>query len=217
MKSRLVFLGPPGAGKGTCASRVSVKTGIPSISAGDLLRDAVKRKTELGIAAEEYMDSGRLVPDDIVVGVVRKRIAEPDCGAGFILDGFPRTLGQAIALDGIISIDLVVHMVVPEEIVVERLATRLTCSKCGAIYNIRTLPPKKEGICDLCGGKLYQRGDQKPEAVRERLKEYRQKTEPVIEFYRKKGIVLDVVTESIDEPPEINVNRVLEAMGYEGD
>ena len=213
MKSRLVFLGPPGAGKGTCASRVSAKVGIPSISTGDLLRAAVKEGTELGMKAKGYMDAGNLVPDGLVIDMLKERIAQPDCEKGFILDGFPRTLEQARALEGITPIDLVINMVVPEEIVVARLGTRITCRQCGEIYNTRTLPPKQEGICDKCGGELYQRDDQKPEVIKKRLEVYRKETEPLIQYYREKGILLDILTESIDEPPEIKVNQTLEAMG----
>jgi len=213
LKSRLVFLGPPGAGKGTCASRVSAKVGIPSISTGDLLRAAVKEGTELGMKAKGYMDAGNLVPDGLVIDMLKERIAQPDCEKGFILDGFPRTLEQARALEGITPIDLVINMVVPEEIVVARLGTRITCRQCGEIYNTRTLPPKQEGICDKCGGELYQRDDQKPEVIKKRLEVYRKETEPLIQYYREKGILLDILTESIDEPPEIKVNQTLEAMG----
>ena len=214
MKSRLVFLGPPGAGKGTCASRVAEKAGIPQISTGDLLREAVREGTELGKKAKAFMDKGELVPDELVLGLLKERLKKPDCKNGFILDGFPRTLEQARALEGIATIDLVVNLVVPEDIIVARLSTRLICSKCGAIYNTRTLPPKREGVCDRCGGKLYQRDDEKPEVVRKRLEVYRQKTEPLTSYYRERGLLIDIETKSIDEPPEVKVGKVLEAMGF---
>ncbi len=212
MKSKLIFLGPPGAGKGTCASRVGAKVGTPQISTGDLLREAVKQGTELGSQAKGYMDAGELVPDELVIGMLKERIAKEDCANGFILDGFPRTLEQARALDGITNIDLVINLIVPEDIVVARLGTRVTCKQCGEIYNIRTLPPKQEGICDKCGGELYQRDDQKPEVITERLEVYKQKTEPLIDYYQQKGIIFDVETTSIDEPPEVKVNEVLKAI-----
>ncbi len=216
MKSRVIILGPPGAGKGTCASRVSDIAGIPHISTGDLLREAVRERAPLGIRAKGHMDAGELVPDELVVGMLRERLARPDCQKGFILDGFPRTLAQAKALGGIAAVDLAINMVVPADIIVKRLSTRLVCSKCGAVYNTRTLPPKKAGICDKCGGKLYQREDDRPEAVRRRLEEYKKKTKPLIGYYREKRILVNIKTKSIGEPPEANVRRVLAAMGIKG-
>ncbi len=215
MNSRLIFLGAPGAGKGTCATRVSAKAGIPPISTGDLLRESVKNGTELGIKAKTYMDAGELVPDELVIGMLRERLEAEDCGKGFILDGFPRTIEQAKALDGITPIDMVINLVVPEEIVIARLGTRITCRDCGEIFNIRTMPPKQEGICDKCGGELYQRADQKPEVIKERLEVYKEKTEPLISYYREKGIIHDIMTESAEEPPEVKVKQVLEAIGFE--
>ena len=214
MKSRIVFLGPPGAGKGTCASRISAKVGIPHISAGDLLREAVKEGNGRGMKAKGYMDAGKLVPDELVVDMIRERLTREDCKGGFALDGFPRTFKQAKELESITPIDLVINLVVGDDIVVARLGTRVTCRKCGAIYNTRTLPPKKEGVCDICGGELYQRDDQKPEAVKRRLEVYKKETEPLIQYYREKGILRDVITESPDEPPETNVKQTLEAMGF---
>lgn len=193
----LILLGAPGAGKGTQAKRIVEKYGIPQISTGDMLREAVAKGTELGKKAKEYMDQGKLVPDDIVIGIVRERLQQPDCKKGFILDGFPRTLAQAEALEGMLrelgrKIDAVINVAVPEEEVVKRIVNRRTCRKCGAVYHLIYAPPKVNGKCDKCGGELYQRDDDKEETVRERFRVYRKNTEPLIEFYRKKGILYDV-------------------------
>ena len=209
MKSKLIFLGPPGAGKGTCASRVGAKMGIPAISTGDLLRAAVKAGTALGKKAKGYMDAGELVPDQLVIDMLKERLAAPDAKNGFILDGYPRTLEQAKALEAITKIDLVINLDVPESIVIMRMSTRVTCKKCGEIYNPRTMPSKTRGVCDKCGGELYQRDDQKPEVVKERMQVYAAKTEPLIGYYRKKGLLKDVMTKSIEEPPEVKVEQVL--------
>ncbi len=193
----LIFLGPPGAGKGTQAKRVAEKYGIPQISTGDMLREAVAKGTELGKKAKEYMDKGELVPDEVVIGIVKERLQQPDCEKGFILDGFPRTLAQAEALDEMLKelnkkIDAVINVVVPEEEVVKRITYRRTCRNCGAVYHLIYAPPKEDNKCDKCGGELYQRDDDKEETVRERYRVYKQNTEPLIDYYRKKGILYDV-------------------------
>ena len=193
----LIFLGAPGAGKGTQAKMVSEKYGIPQISTGDMLREAVAKGTELGKKAKEYMDRGELVPDEIVIGIVKERLQQPDCEKGFILDGFPRTLAQAEALDEMLKelgkkIDAVINIFVPEEEVVKRIVYRRTCKNCGAVYHLIYNPPKEDNKCDKCGGELYQRDDDKEETVRERYRVYRENTEPLIEYYRKKGILYDV-------------------------
>jgi adenylate kinase len=193
----LIFLGPPGAGKGTQAKRVVEKYGIPQISTGDMLREAVAKGTELGKKAKEYMDKGELVPDEVVIGIVKERLQQPDCEKGFILDGFPRTLAQAEALDEMLKglnkkIDGVINVAVPEEEVVKRIVNRRTCRNCGAVYHLIYAPPKEDNKCDKCGGELYQRDDDKEETVRERYRVYRQNTEPLIEYYRKKGTLYDV-------------------------
>jgi len=193
----LILLGPPGAGKGTQAKIIMDKYGIPQISTGDMLREAVAKGTELGKKAKEYMTQGKLVPDEIVIGMVKERLKQKDCEKGFILDGFPRTLAQAEALDRIMGemgkkIDAVINVNVPEEEVVRRIAYRRTCRNCGAIYHLIYNPPKKPGICDKCGGELYQREDDKEETVRERYRVYKKNTEPLIEYYKKKGILFDV-------------------------
>ncbi len=193
----LIFLGAPGAGKGTQAKMVSEKYEIPQISTGDMLREAVAKGTELGKKAKEYMDKGELVPDEIVIGIVKERLQQPDCEKGFILDGFPRTLAQAEALDEMLKelgkkIDAVINIAVPEEEVVKRIVYRRTCRNCGAVYHLIYNPPKEDNKCDKCGGELYQRDDDKEETVRERYKVYKQNTEPLIEYYRKKGVLYDV-------------------------
>ncbi|WP_456330571.1 adenylate kinase [Archaeoglobus sp.] len=193
----LIFLGPPGAGKGTQAKRVVEKYGIPQISTGDMLREAVAKGTELGKKAKEYMDKGELVPDEVVIGIVKERLQQPDCEKGFILDGFPRTIAQAEALDEMLKelnkkIDAVINIVVPEEEVVKRITNRRTCRNCGAVYHLIYAPPKEDNKCDKCGGELYQRDDDKEETVRERYRVYRENTEPLIDYYRKRGVLYDV-------------------------
>ena len=193
----LIFLGAPGAGKGTQAKKVSEKYGIPQISTGDMLREAVAKGTGLGKKAKEYMDKGELVPDEIVIGIVKERLQQPDCERGFILDGFPRTLAQAKALDEMLKelnkkIDGVINIAVPEEEVVKRIVNRRTCRNCGAVYHLIYNPPKEDNKCDKCGGELYQRDDDKEETVRERFRVYKQNTEPLIDYYRKKGVLYDV-------------------------
>ncbi len=191
---KLILLGPPGAGKGTQAVRLVKHFGIPQISTGDILRKAVKDRTELGTLAKKYMDSGGLVPDEVVIGIIRERIAQPDCGKGYILDGFPRTIAQAEALDEMLAkmgtgIDHVVNIAVDDDEIIKRLTGRRTCSKCGAGYHILFDPPSKEGICDKCGGKLIQRDDDKEATIRARLKVYREQTEPLIAYYTGKHLL----------------------------
>lgn len=192
---RMVFLGPPGVGKGTHASKVARELGIPIISAGEMFREEVKAGTKLGKKVKGYMDRGVLIPDSIVIDVFRERLARKDCGKGFILDGYPRNIEQAEALGGITSIDLVVNMVASHETIIARISNRMTCRKCQAIFNTLFVKPKREGICDKCGGELYRRDDQKPEVVRERLEVYEKETAPLVGHYRKKGVLIDVSAE----------------------
>ena len=201
----LILLGPPGSGKGTQAKLIVEKYGIPQISTGDMLREAVAKGTELGKEAKKYMDAGQLVPDEVVIGIVKERLQEPDCEKGFILDGFPRTIPQAEALDKILEelgkkIDAVINIQVPEEEVVKRIVNRRTCRKCGAVYHLIYNPPKEDNKCDKCGGELYQRDDDKEETVRQRYKVYKEQTEPLVEYYAKKGVLYNIDgTKSIEE------------------
>ena len=192
---KLILLGPPGVGKGTHGDDMAERYGIPKISTGDILRDEVKKETELGLKARKYMDAGKLVPDELVIEMLKKRIAQPDCEKGFILDGFPRTLAQAEALEGITKIDLVVNFVASDETIIKRITNRWTCRKCKTIYNTLFIPPKVPGICDKCGGELYQREDQKEKIVKQRLKTYEKETKPLIDYYQKKGMVANLDAE----------------------
>jgi adenylate kinase len=205
---KMILLGPPGAGKGTYASRLTAILGIPHISTGDIVRDEIKAQTELGNAIREYSDKGELVPDEIIIRLLAKRLRKPDCERGLILDGFPRTIKQAEALDKISKIDLVINLNVPDDIIIKRLSNRLTCKKCGTIYNKLTLKPKRDNICDECGGELYQREDDKPEVIQERLNVYRKKTEPLIEYYKKKNLLKDVSCDDLMTPPEVIVEKI---------
>ncbi len=194
---RIVLLGPPGAGKGTQAVRLVEKYNIPHISTGDIFRKNLKERTELGLKAKEYMDKGLLVPDDLVVDIVKNRLLEADCKTGFLLDGFPRTVEQAKALDfemSKLNIDLkgVINLEAEDEILIERLTNRLVCRKCGATYNAKSNKPKIENVCDACGGELYTRDDDKVETVRNRLEVYKNQTLPLIEYYEEKGILATV-------------------------
>lgn len=191
---KLVFFGAPGAGKGTQAEIVSEKLGIPAVSTGAIIRKAVKDGTPMGIAAKDKIEKGELVPDEVVIGIIRERIAEDDCKNGFILDGFPRTVPQAEALDRMgVAIDIVLDLEVPDEKIIERMSGRRTCTKCGATYHIVYKAPKKEGICDVCGEALTTRKDDAPEVVKSRLDTYHSETEPLRDFYAKKGILKTVV------------------------
>ena len=191
---KMIFLGAPGVGKGTHAGKISEHYGIPKISTGELLREEVKAGSELGMKAKKYMDEGTLVPDDLIIGMLSKKISEQG-DKGFILDGFPRTIEQAEALEKITDVDLVVNMKCSHETIIARISNRVTCRKCQAIYNTLFIKPKVEGVCDKCGGELYQRDDQKPEVVKERLEVYEKETAPLIDYYSKKGIVMEVSSE----------------------
>jgi len=190
----IILIGPPGAGKGTQAKRMIDRLGVPQVSTGDMFRAAVKEGTPMGKKAKEYMDKGALVPDEVVIGVVAERFEKPDCKKGFVLDGFPRTLEQAKALDELLekmgtSLDHVVVIEVPDDFLVERLTGRRTCRGCGYMHHIKFDPPKSEGVCDKCEGELYQRDDDQEATIRQRLKTYHDQTSPLIEYYSKKSIV----------------------------
>jgi len=190
----VVLLGPPGSGKGTQAKKMVQRYHIPQISTGDILRGAVKEQTPLGVEAKGYMDQGQLVPDEVVVGIVRERLKGSDCNGGFILDGFPRTVPQAEALDSTLqemkrAINHVVSIEVPNEELIRRLTGRRTCRSCGAMYHLMFDPPQKDGICDTCGGELYQRDDDQEETIRARLEVYEEQTAPLIAYYQGKGLL----------------------------
>ncbi|NOY59769.1 MAG: adenylate kinase [Calditrichaeota bacterium] len=201
---RTIFLGAPGTGKGTQASVLAEKYNIPQISTGDILRQAVSEGTELGKQAKSIMESGGLVSDDIIIALIKERLARPDCASGYILDGFPRTVPQAQSLDDILQdsapIDGVVYFDVPEEIIITRLTSRRVCSKCGYIYNLITDPPSEDGKCRICGGEIMQRDDDKEETVRNRLKVYKEKTAPLKDYYleQQKLYVVDG-TRNVDQ------------------
>lgn len=201
---KLILLGAPGAGKGTVAKMLTDIDGSVQISTGDILRAAVKDGTELGKQAEAYMKAGDLVPDELIMGIMEQRLQEPDCANGFLLDGFPRTIPQAEQLKALldklgIKLDMAVNLEVPREVILDRLTTRRTCTSCGAIYNIKSAPPKVEGVCDKCGGSVVQRDDETEEAISNRLDVYNEKTAPLVEFYRNEGLLVDVNATSSDE------------------
>lgn len=189
---KLVLLGPPGAGKGTQSVVLSREYKIPHVSTGDILRAAVKNASPMGLKAKTFMDKGELVPDEIVTGIVVERLKQPDTKKGYILDGFPRTLKQALDLDEALksmgeSLDMVIYFETTAKVAIERLSGRRVCKKCGFNYHVKNIPPKKEGICDKCGGELFQRPDDKEATVLNRLKVYEEQTKPLIEYYTKKG------------------------------
>ena len=189
---KLVVFGPPSAGKGTQAQKLSAKYGLPQVSTGDLLRKAVADKTPLGVKVKSYLDQGRLGPDDLIVKLIKERVSKPDCRNGYLLDGFPRTMGQAKELDKMTNVDLVLNIVVDMEVLVERAVGRRSCPKCGAVYHVKFNPPTNAGTCEKCGSSLVQRDDDKEETVRNRLKVYQEQTAPLIEHYRKKGKLVDI-------------------------
>lgn len=211
MGMKLIMLGAPGAGKGTQAEILSAKLNIPTVSTGNILRAAIKDGTPTGLEAKSYMDAGKLVPDSVIIGIVAERLAQPDCANGYILDGVPRTIGQAEALDQAgITFDHVVSIEITDQEIEERMGGRRVCQSCGTPFHIKSRPPKKEGVCDNCGGPLILRDDDKPETVRHRLEIYHAETEPLKDFYAKKGILSPV-----DNQPTIEATTkvILEALG----
>ena len=197
----LVFLGPPGAGKGTVAVKVSEELGIPHISTGDLFRKAIKNQTELGKKVKSILDSGELVPDDLTVALVEERLNQGDTEKGFILDGFPRTIPQAEALDKISSLQMAINFSVDDDVLIDRLSGRRVCKNCGATYHIKFAPPKKTDVCDSYGGELYIRKDDAPEAIKNRLQVYYRQTQPLIDYYQGKGIRSDI--DAAGSPEEV--------------
>jgi len=211
----IVFVGAPGSGKGTHARRTAERCGLEHVSTGDLLRDAVEKKTEVGTKAEEFMQAGKLVPDEIMMNLVSELLDDPDRPSGVVFDGFPRTLAQAEGLDELLDergmrVDRVLLVDISEDEAVERMALRISCSKCGAVYNLKSNPPENEGVCDECGGKLEVRPDDREETVRARFKEFRKLTEPVIDYYRSGGLLKSVRTSG---PVEEVAKNVAAAIG----
>ena len=190
--NNVVFLGPPGAGKGSLAVKVAEDYKIPHISTGDIFRANINAQTPLGVKVKAIIDSGSLVSDELTFELVKDRLAQDDCKNGYILDGFPRTIPQAEMLDGLVADLKVVNFQISDDIVIGRLSTRRVCKACGANYNIKTLPPKVEGVCDKCGGELYQRDDDKQESILHRMDVYREQTEPLINYYKNKGKITDL-------------------------
>jgi len=210
---RLVIFGPPGSGKGTYASRLQKKLGVDVVAMGDIFREIMKEDNSLGRRVKGFVERGLLVPDDIVVEVLGQRLVKSSNRNGFILDGFPRTIEQAKALEKITKIDGVVLLTVPEWIIVERLSTRRICRNCGEVYNIRYLKPKVEGICDKCGGPLYQRPDDTEKVIKERIGLYERQTQPILQYYRcEKVPFVELKTEKIDMPPEVAVEEIMRGL-----
>ena len=208
---KLILLGAPGAGKGTQAEILCREFSIPTISTGNILREAVKNETPTGLKAKSFMDAGKLVPDDVIIGVISERLAEPDCSGGYILDGVPRTIAQAEALEkNGIYFDHVVSIEISDQEIEERMAGRRVCESCGASYHVVAIPPKQEGVCDKCGGKLIRRHDDEPEVVEKRLGVYHQETEPLKDFYKSRGVL-----EYVENQPTVAATSqiILHALG----
>ena len=211
MGMKLILLGAPGAGKGTQAEILSAKLGIPTISTGNILRAAIKDGTPIGLEAKSYMDAGKLVPDSVIIGIVAQRLEQPDCANGFILDGVPRTIGQAEALDKAgVAFDHVISIEISDGEIVDRMAGRRVCSSCGAPYHVKAKPPKQEGVCDSCGGPLVQRDDDKAETVLHRLEVYHAETEPLKGYYEGKGVLSPVANHATIEA---TTDVIMEALG----
>jgi len=210
MSRNVVFLGPQGSGKGTVIGKIKEQYGVPHISTGDMFREALKEGTEFGKKAQEYMSRGELVPDDVTCGMVKERIARSDCVNGFMLDGFPRNLSQTEALSKVTKIDTAVLIDVPEEVSLERLSGRRQCRDCSTIFHLVFVPPKQDGVCDKCGGELYQRDDDMPEAIKERLAIYRSETMPIADYYKTAGVLITV--DGSGTPDDV-VARVQEKLG----
>ena len=215
MIMKIVMLGAPGAGKGTQAVNIAKKFGIPHVSTGDIFRSNIKNGTELGMKAKEYMDKGALVPDEVTIGMLLSRIAEPDCKNGYVLDGFPRTIPQAESLKKALaeksdSLDVAINIDVPDEAIEARMSGRRSCPGCGASYHVMFTPPKKEGVCDHCGAELIQRDDDKPVTVKARLVTYHEQTQPLIDFYKNEGILKEVDGQ---QSPDMVFEAITEAIG----
>ena len=209
---KLIIFGSPGSGKGTYATRLETKLRTIPIAMGDIFREAIKQDTPLGKKVENYLKSGQLVPDDVVIEVLKEKINKKESKNGFILDGFPRTIQQAEALAKIAKIDAVINLQVPERIIIARLSSRRICKNCGTIYNILYLKPKKEGICDVCGGPLYQREDDTEKVIKDRIKVYEKQTRPLLEYYKDKVRFVNFKCTELDMPPEKAVAEIVEGL-----
>ncbi|MEM2081293.1 MAG: nucleoside monophosphate kinase [Candidatus Bathyarchaeia archaeon] len=209
-----IIFGAPGSGKGTYASRLQAKLGVDVIAMGDIFREIMKENTELGRKVKGYVEKGLLVPDEIVVDVLKHRLSKIPEGKGFILDGYPRTLEQAKILGDIAKIDVIILLMVPDWIIIERLSTRRICKNCGAVYNIRFLKPKVENVCDKCGGPLYQRSDDTPEVIKKRIQIYEEQTKPILQFFKERKVPFVVANcDALDMPPERVVDAILKDLG----
>jgi adenylate kinase len=208
-----IIFGPPGSGKGTYASRLQSRLGVAVIAMGDIFREILKEDTPLGKNVKGYVEKGLLVPDDIVIDVLKQRLSEVPKDKGFILDGYPRTIAQAEVLEGIVEIDVILLQIIPDWIIIERLSSRRICRICGAIYNVRYLKPKVDGICDKCGGPLYQRQDDKPEVIKRRIQVYQEQTSPILQHYKEKKVplVISSIT-ALETKPETVVEKMIEEL-----
>ena len=217
----IILLGPPGAGKGTQAQELKKRLGIAHVASGDLFREAMEEGTELGLVAKSYIERGELVPDEVTIAMILERLDEPDCREGVILDGFPRTIEQAKALEEALAergeaIAAVLYIRVSDEVIVERLSGRRICRNCQANYHVIFNPPKRPGVCDLCGGELYQREDDRPETVRKRLEVYLAQTAPLIEYYRKAGLLTEIDGEQDIEGVTADLMAAIRRSGFTG-
>jgi adenylate kinase len=208
-----IIFGPPGSGKGTYASRLQSRLGVAVIAMGDIFREILKEDTPLGKNVKGYVEKGLLVPDDIVIDVLKQRLSEVPKDKGFILDGYPRTIAQAEVLEGIVEIDVILLQIIPDWIIIERLSSRRICRICGAIYNVRYLKPKVDGICDKCGGPLYQRQDDKPEVIKRRIQVYQEQTSPILQHYKEKKVplVISSIT-ALETKPETVVEKMIKEL-----
>lgn len=212
-KLNAIIFGAPGAGKGTYASRLQSKLGVDVIAMGDMFRDIMKEDSQLGRKVKGYVEKGLLVPDDIVVQVLKQRLSKIPKGKGFILDGYPRTVEQAKTLEKIVKMDVIILLLVPDWIIVERLSTRRICKKCGEVYNVRFLKPKVEGVCDKCGGALYQRSDDTAEVIKNRIKVYEEQTKPILQLFKEKKVPFaEAACDALDTPPEKVVEVILKEL-----
>ena len=208
-----IIFGPPGSGKGTYASRLQSRLGLHVIAMGDIFREILKEDTTLGRKVKGYVEKGLLVPDDIVIDVLKQHLSQVPTQTGFILDGYPRTIEQAQALEKIVKIDVVLLQMVPDWIIIERLSSRRICRNCGAVYNIRFLKPKVDGICDKCGGSLYQRLDDKPAVIKRRVQVYQEQTSPILQHYKEKNLPFVVSSiKALETPPETIVEEIIKAL-----